>query len=314
MSCLECGRYFAHYLAMRLIRDILKEHQALGKPSVSCEFFPTKTPEGERSLLEKTIPRLKVFEPSFCSVTYGAGGSTRDKTLDIVENIQREHGLPAMAHLTCVGSRREDIDKFLIDAQARGIDNILALRGDPPEGQKEFVKPEGGFEFSYQLVEAIREHEGFSIGTAGFPEGHIACTEGREVDWQRLKAKVDCGADFVITQLFFDNSDFFSFRNYLRDLGLDRPISAGIIPILSGRQIRRFTELCGAKLPEKLCAKLDELGGDDDAVREFGIDFATQQCRELLEANVDGLHFYTLNKSYSIVRIMGNLGLSEPMP
>jgi len=295
---------------MRLIRDIFAEAREADKAVVSCEFFPTKTPEGKRSLLEKTIPRLKVFQPSFCSVTYGAGGSTRDKTLDIVENIQREHGLPSMAHLTCVGSKREDIDKFLIDAQARGIDNILALRGDPPEGQKEFVRTEGGFEFSYQLVEAIREHKGFSIGTAGFPEGHIACTEGREVDWQRLKAKVDCGADFVITQLFFDNSDFFRFRNYLRDLGLDRPISAGIIPILSGRQIRRFTELCGAKLPERLSTKLDELGDDDDAVREFGIDFATQQCQELLEANVDGLHFYTLNKSYSIVRIMANLGIS----
>ena len=295
---------------MRLIRDIFAEAREADKAVVSCEFFPTKTPEGKRSLLEKTIPRLKVFQPSFCSVTYGAGGSTRDKTLDIVENIQREHGLPSMAHLTCVGSKREDIDKFLIDAQARGIDNILALRGDPPEGQKEFVRTEGGFEFSYQLVEAIREHEGFSIGTAGFPEGHIACTEGREVDWQRLKAKVDCGADFVITQLFFDNSDFFRFRNYLRDLGLDRPISAGIIPILSGRQIRRFTELCGAKLPDRLSNKLDELGDDDDAVREFGIDYATQQCQELLEANVDGLHFYTLNKSYSIVRIMANLGIS----
>jgi len=295
---------------MRLIRDIFAEAREADRAVVSCEFFPTKTPEGKRSLLEKTIPRLKVFQPSFCSVTYGAGGSTRDKTLDIVENIQREHGLPSMAHLTCVGSKREDIDKFLIDAQARGIDNILALRGDPPEGQKEFVRTEGGFEFSYQLVEAIREHEGFSIGTAGFPEGHIACTEGREVDWQRLKAKVDCGADFVITQLFFDNSDFFRFRNYLRDLGLDRPISAGIIPILSGRQIRRFTELCGAKLPDRLSNKLDELGDDDDAVREFGIDYATQQCQELLEANVDGLHFYTLNKSYSIVRIMANLGIS----
>jgi len=295
---------------MRLIRDIFAEAREADKAVVSCEFFPTKTPEGKRSLLEKTIPRLKVFQPSFCSVTYGAGGSTRDKTLDIVENIQREHGLPSMAHLTCVGSKREDIDKFLIDAQARGIDNILALRGDPPEGQKEFVRTEGGFEFSYQLVEAIREHKGFSIGTAGFPEGHIACTEGREVDWQRLKAKVDCGADFVITQLFFDNSDFFRFRNYLRDLGLDRPISAGIIPILSGRQIRRFTELCGAKLPDRLSNKLDELGDDDDAVREFGIDYATQQCQELLEANVDGLHFYTLNKSYSIVRIMANLGIS----
>ena len=156
---------------------------------ISCEFFPAKTPAGARSLLEKTIPRLKAARPDFCSVTYGAGGSTRDSTLDIVENIQGEHGLPAMAHLTCVGSTSADIGGFLDDARARGIKNILALRGDPPEGQAEFIKQDGGFEFSFQLVEAVHAHGGFSIGTAGFPEGHIACTEGREVDWQRLKDK-----------------------------------------------------------------------------------------------------------------------------
>jgi len=299
---------------MRLIRDIFAEAREAGRAVISCEFFPTKTPEGERSLLEKTIPRLKALCPAFCSVTYGAGGSTRDKTLDIVETIQREHGLPAMAHLTCVGSTRADIGGFLDDAQARGIRNILALRGDPPEGQVEFVKPEGGFEYSYQLVEAIREHGGFSIGTAGFPEGHIACAEGRDVDWQRLKEKVDCGADFVITQLFFDNADFFRFRDHLCDLGMDRPISAGIIPVLSGAQIRRFTELCGANLTPRLISKLDELGDDDKAVREFGIDYATEQCRDLLDAGVEGLHFYTLNRSYSTIRILENLGLSEPAP
>ena len=296
---------------MRFIRDIFAEAREAGRAVISCEFFPTKTPKGERSLLEKTIPRLKALCPAFCSVTYGAGGSTRDKTLDIVETIQREHGLPAMAHLTCVGSTCADIGGFLDDAQARGIRNILALRGDPPEGQAEFVKPEGGFEYSYQLVEAIREHGGFSIGTAGFPEGHIACAEGRDVDWQRLKEKVDCGADFIITQLFFDNADFFRFRDHLCGLGMDRPISAGIIPVLSGAQIRRFTELCGANLTPRLISKLDELGDDDKAVREFGIDYATEQCRDLLDAGVDGLHFYTLNRSHSTVRILGNLGLAE---
>ncbi len=298
---------------MRFIRDIFAEAREAGRVVVSCEFFPTKTPEGGRSLLEKTIPRLKAARPAFCSVTYGAGGSTSDKTLDIVETIQREHGLPAMAHLTCVGSTRADIGRFLDDAQARDIRNILALRGDPPEGQAEFVKPEGGFEYSYQLVKAIHDHGGFSIGTAGFPEGHIACSEGREKDWQRLKEKVDCGVDFVITQLFFDNADFFSFREHLRGLGMDRPISAGIIPVLSSAQIRRFTKLCGANLTPRLVAKLDELG-DDEAVREFGIDYATEQCRDLLAAGVEGLHFYTLNRSYSTIRILENLGLAEPAP
>ena len=296
---------------MRFIRDIFTEAHSTGRVVVSCEFFPTKTPEGERSLLGKTIPRLKAAGPEFCSVTYGAGGGTRDKTLDIVEAIQRDYGLPAMAHLTCVGATCGDITGFLRDAHARGIRNILALRGDPPTGQKEFTKTEGGYEFSYQLVEAIRDHGGFSIGTAGFPEGHIACTEGREVDWGRLKAKVDCGADFVITQLFFDNDDFFRFRDHLRDLGMDRPITAGIIPILSGTQIRRFTDLCGARLPERLTQRLDDLGGDDAAVREFGIEYATEQCRGLIDDGVEGLHFYTLNKSRSTVQILENLGLAE---
>ncbi|MBL67570.1 MAG: methylenetetrahydrofolate reductase [NAD(P)H] [Verrucomicrobiales bacterium] len=295
---------------MRFIRDIFAEASAEGRPVVSCEFFPTKTPEGERSLLEKTIPRLKAAGPSFCSVTYGAGGSTRGKTLDIVEAIQNEHDLPAMAHLTCVGSTAEDIGGFLNEAQARGIKNILALRGDPPAGENVFVKPEGGFEFSYQLVEAIHAHGGFSIGTAGFPEGHIACTEGKDVDWQRLKEKVDHGADFVITQLFFDNEDFFRFRDHLRSLGMGRPITAGIIPILSGAQIRRFTDLCGAKLTPALSAKLEELGDDNDAVRQFGVQYATEQCQGLLKAGVEGLHFYTLNKSYSTVQILDNLGLA----
>ena len=167
---------------MRFIRDIFDEAREAGRTVVSCEFFPTKTPEGERSLLGKTIPRLKEARPAFCSVTYGAGGSTSGKTLGIVETIQREHGLPTMAHLTCVGSTRDDIVGFLDDAQARDIRNILALRGDPPEGQVEFVQPKGGYEYSYQLVEAIREHGGFSIGTAGFPEGHVACVEGRKMD------------------------------------------------------------------------------------------------------------------------------------
>jgi len=298
---------------MRFIRDIFAEAREAGEVVVSCEFFPTKTPEGERSLLEKTIPRLKSVGPAFCSVTYGAGGSTRGKTLDIVETIQCEHGLPAMAHLTCVGSTRDDIQGFLNEAQSRGIRNILALRGDPPAGEAEFVKQEGGFEFSYQLVEAIRGHGGFSIGTAGFPEGHIACTEGREVDWRRLKEKVDCGADFVITQLFFDNDDFFRFRDHLRGLGMDKPITAGIIPVLSGQQIRRFTSLCGARLPSPMTDRLDELGDDNDAVREFGIEYATKQCRVLLESGVEGLHFYTLNKSNSTVRILENLGLAKDL-
>jgi methylenetetrahydrofolate reductase (NADPH) len=295
---------------MRFIRDIYTEARAAKRPVISLEFFPTKTEEGERNLLEKTIPALRQLNPDFCSVTYGAGGSTRDKTLMIVDRIQREQKLPTMAHLTCVNARKDEIANVLEQARALGIKNILALRGDPPPGTGDFKKTEGGFEFSYQLVNFIREVGGFSIGTAGFPEGHIACREGKVVDWERLKAKIDCGADFVLTQLFFDNNDYFEFRDYLQNLGVTVPIVPGILPIQSASQIKKFTALCGAKLPAKLLSRLDELGADDEAVLEFGIQYATCQCEELLKRGVPGLHFYTLNKSGPTTKILKNLGLA----
>ena len=296
---------------MRFIRDILREHAEAGRPVVSCEFFPAKTPAGEATLLGKIAPRLKAIAPAFFSVTYGAGGSTRDKTLDIVETLQRDQAVPTMAHLTCVGSTRDDIGGFLDEAHRRGIRNILALRGDPPPGQKNFVKPEGGFEYSHELVSCVRDRDQFSIGVAGFPEGHIACAEGKAMDWQRLKAKMDCGADFLITQLFFDNADFFEFRDHLRGEGMTQPILAGIIPILSGRQIQRFTDMCGSKLTSEIADTLAELGDDDAAVAEFGIDYATRQCADLIANGVEGLHFYTLNKSRATVQIVRNLDLAS---
>lgn len=191
---------------MQFIRDIYTEARQAGRPVLSLEFFPTKTEEGERTLLEKTLPALMAIQPAFCSVTYGAGGGTRDRTLGIVDRIQRTQNLPAMMHLTCVNSTREELGSVLDEAKARGVQNILALRGDPPNGG-DFVKTEGGFEFSRELVSFIRERNGFSIGTAGFPEGHIAQQAGKLVDWQYLAEKVEAGADFVITQLFFDNAD-----------------------------------------------------------------------------------------------------------
>jgi len=295
---------------MQLIRDIYAGAKTGTRPVISLEFFPTKTEEGERNLLEKTIPALLQLKPDYCSVTYGAGGSTRDKTLMIVDRIQRDHQLPAMAHLTCVNATEEEIAKVLEQARGLGIKNILALRGDPPPGTGEFQKTEGGFEFSHQLVKFIRELDGFSIGTAGFPEGHIACKEGKQTDWDRLKTKIDCGADFVLTQLFFDSNDFFEFRDYLKKLGVTVPIVPGILPVQSASQIKKFTALCGAKLPQKLTTRLDELGDDDAAVSDFGIQYATCQCEELLKSGVPGLHFYTLNKSGPTTRIMKNLGLA----
>jgi methylenetetrahydrofolate reductase (NADPH) len=295
---------------MQFIRDI---HDAKrGKaPVISFEFFPPKTEEGDRNLIEKTIPALMTLKPDFCSVTYGAGGSTREKTLTIVERIQKEHGLTAMSHLTCVNSTKEQLGEVLVEARQRGIKNILALRGDPPGGVGEFQKTPGGFEFSRELVAFIKEIGGFCIGTAGFPEGHIACKEGKIVDWQRLKQKVDAGADFIITQLFFDNRDFFEFRDHVTKLGVKVPLVPGMLPILSASQIKKFTTLCGAKIPQPMMAKLEELSDNDAAATAYGIDYATKQCEELLREGVEGLHFYTLNKAHSTTAVVKNLGLAS---
>jgi methylenetetrahydrofolate reductase (NADPH) len=295
---------------VQFIRDIFRAHRDTGLPVVSLEFFPTKTVEGEQTLLGKTIPALMQLAPEFCSVTYGAGGSTRDKTLTMVERIQREHGLPAMAHLTCVNSTREQVGAILEEAKSKGIMNLLALRGDPPGGG-EFRKVDGGFEFASELVEFIHSRGEFSIGVAGFPEGHIACKEGREVDWARLKAKVDRGADFVVTQLFFENADFFRFRDHLNVLGVQVPVLPGIIPISSASQIKKLTALCGAALPDHLLQDLERVAHDDEAAAAFGIEYATRQCDELLRGGVPGLHFYTLNKARPTSQIVENLGLAS---
>lgn len=296
---------------MQFIRDIFAAKRALAQPVISFEFFPPKTEDGDRNLLQKTIPALKQLQPDFCSVTYGAGGSTRDKTLMIVDRIHREHGLTAMAHLTCVNATQKEIGEVLQQAKALGIRNILALRGDPPGGVGEFKRTEGGFEFTYQLIQFIRQMGNFCVGTAGFPEGHIACKDGKHVDWARLKAKIDCGADFVLTQLFFDNTDFFVFRDYLtKKLGVSVPISPGVLPILSVAQIKRFTALCGARLPAPLLSRLEQLGEDEKAATEFGIEYAAKQCAELLRAGAAGLHIYTLNKAYSTTQILKNLALA----
>ncbi len=295
---------------MQFIRDIYAAKLSAKKPVVSFEFFPPKTDEGDRALLEKHIPALAQTKPDFCSVTYGAGGSTRDKTLHIVDAIQQKHKLTALAHLTCVNHKRDEVGAVLEKIRLLGCKNILALRGDPPGGG-DFKKTPGGFEFASELVKFIRAQNNFSIGVAGFPEGHIANKIGKHDDWQRLKEKVDAGADFILTQLFFNNADFFEFRDYVAGkLGVKVPIVPGIVSILSAAQITKFTQLCGAKVPQSLRAKLDELANDDEACAEFGIEYATRQCEDLLRAGVPGLHFYTLNKAHSTVKILKNLRLA----
>jgi methylenetetrahydrofolate reductase (NADPH) len=294
---------------MRFIRDIHAEKQANGKPTISFEFFPFKTPEGEVAFFGKTLPALMTAKPDYASVTYGAGGSTREKTLEIVERIQNDFGLTTMAHLTCIKHTQAEIGGILDEAARRGIQNILALRGDPPPGE-EWAQSEGGFEFASELVEFLRERGGFGIGAAGFPEGHIDCGEGFEIDWRHLVGKINCGADFVITQMFFDNADYFRLADYLKGQGVAVPLFPGIIPVANAGQIKKFSAMCGAKLPESFSSRLDELGDDADAVREYGIEYATGQCRELLERGAPGLHFYTLNKSKAVLQILANLGLS----
>jgi len=293
-----------------LIRDLYAAKRAAAQPVISFEFFPPKTEDGERTFFEKALPQLAALRPDYCSVTYGAGGSTRDKTLAIVQAIQQRHGLPAMAHLTCVGATAAQLRATAERARALGIRNILALRGDPPAGQNDFHPTAGGFTFAWQLVALLRELGGFCVAVAGFPEGHIACRESRRLDWQRLKEKIDHGADFVLTQLFFDNRDYFEFRDHLTGLGVTVPLVPGILPILGAAQIKKLTALSGAKIPGPLLAKLEALADDENASAEFGIEYATRQCEELLRAGAPGIHFYTLNRVRSTTRILQNLKLA----
>jgi methylenetetrahydrofolate reductase (NADPH) len=293
---------------MKLIRDLHQAAKDSARPAISFEFFPPKTAEGEATLLERTVPALMAAAPDYCSVTYGAGGGTREKTLDTVDQIQRRHGLTTMMHLTCVGSTRQQIFDVVQQARERGIRNLLALRGDPPGGG-EYEPTPGGFAYSSQLVEFLREIGGFSVGTAGFPEGHVACKAGKQVDWGYLRDKIQAGADFVITQLFFSNQDFFEFRDYLvQRLKVSVPLIPGILPVVSRNQTKRFVQLCGAGLPVPFLSRIEALGEDDAAVTAYGIEYATQQCEELLREGVEGLHFYTLNRAHSTGAILRNLG------
>jgi methylenetetrahydrofolate reductase (NADPH) len=277
----------------------------LGKPSVSFEFFPPKNEQGFAQLYE-TIEHLKPHGPSYVSVTYGAGGSTRQKTVDLVCKIQNEIDIRAMAHLTCVGHTAEQIGGILDELWSGGIRNVLALRGDPQAGQTSFVPTEGGFAYADQLVAYVMGRHDFCIGVAGYPEGHPQCLN-RTRDLENLKRKVDNGGRFVITQLFFDNGEFYRWREQARSMGIKVPIVAGIMPITNLAQIKRFVSMCGAKIPQPLLLKLEQLENDPEAVYAAGVEYATRQCQDLLFHGVDGIHFYTLNKSKATVQICDQL-------
>ncbi|MBF0489142.1 MAG: methylenetetrahydrofolate reductase [NAD(P)H] [Candidatus Omnitrophica bacterium] len=264
--------------------------------SYSFELFPPKTEEGHLKLLN-VIEQLSALKPSFISCTYGAGGSSRGKTLDIVEYIQNQHDVPAIAHLTCVLHTKDEIKSILQDMKSRGISHVLALRGDPPKDNPHWTPGPENFQYSCELVAFIRKHFGsyFKIGVAGFPEGHILAPN-RDLDAQYLKAKIDAGADFIITQLFFNNQDYFDYVSRLKKLGVNKPVLPGILTITDYNALVRFCGVCGASIPEAVHAIFKPLADNPEETLKAGIQFATQQCQELLDKGAPGLHFYTLNK------------------
>jgi len=275
--------------------------------TLSVEFFPPKTEKGEENLFSE-IELIKRIKPAFCSVTYGAGGSTREKTVDLVETIHSGCGLDVMCHLTVVGQSKDDARAVLKKLQGYGIENILALGGDPPQGMSDWQPHPDGFHHAIDLVREAVAMNSFSVAVAGFPEVHPRAIS-RETDLRFLKEKVDAGADAIITQLFFDNEDFYLFNDDLRKLGVTVPIIPGILPLQSAPQVRRFTSLCCSKIPAQLEKALVKVENDDDAAVELGIEYATRQCDALIRFGVPGLHFYTLNKSHSVLAIHKNLGL-----
>ena len=274
-------------------------------PVFSFEFFPPKDEAGFQNLLE-TIEKLKPANPAFVSVTYGAGGSTRSKTVDLVGKIKNDIAIESMAHLTCVGHQKDEIVSVLESLQNLRIENVLALRGDPPIGEEKFIKTEGGFGYGNELVSFIKTNFSFCVGAACYPEGHIECPE-LSLDMDNLKRKVDAGVDFLITQLFFNNRHYFDFINKARQEGINIPIIPGIMPVLNLKQSQRFTKMCGASLSDSLLAKFDGVQEDPEKVREIGINHAIDQCRDLLRSGAPGIHFYTLNRSKATLAILEHL-------
>jgi methylenetetrahydrofolate reductase (NADPH) len=274
-------------------------------PAISFEFFPPKDQDGVDRLFG-TVAELAPFAPAYVSVTYGAGGSTRQLTVDLVGRIQREVGIEAMAHLTCVGATQAELGSVLDQLQQKGVENVIALRGDPPKGSTSFITPEGGFGHASELVGFIKQRGSFCIAAACYPEKHPEAASP-EADLAQLKRKVDAGAEFLISQLFFDNADYFAFVERARQLGITAPIIAGIMPVTNVSQIKRFTAMCGARMPDELIQRLEPVSADADAVGEIGVEHAVQQCRELLEKGAPGVHFYTLNRSKATVEILKRL-------
>lgn len=277
---------------IRKIVDILKEKER----TYSFEFFPPKTEKGKTRLLEETARVFTGLGPDWFSVTYGAGGSTREQTMVIVDELQKRYDVPVMHHFTCVGHSKDELKAVIEEMKRRNIRNILALRGDAPEGEQDWKPAPDGLEYCYQLIELIRSQgDSFSIGVAGFPEGHIDCPD-KETDSEYLKIKIDSGGEFVITQLFFDNKDYFEYLERTKKIGVNVRILPGIIPITDYQTLLRFCNTCGATIPQKVHDIFKPLDGNDEATYKEGVEFVVEQCNDLLAGGALGLHFYSLNK------------------
>jgi methylenetetrahydrofolate reductase (NADPH) len=278
---------------------------AAKRPLFSFEFFPPKDDAATEALLG-VVRHLQDLQPDFVSVTYGAGGSTRARTLELVTRIKREIGIEAAAHLTCVGHSRQEIQTLLDELASKGVENLLALRGDPPKGETAFKPHPEGFRYASELAGEVARAGRFCFGVAGYPEKHIEAPSF-EADLAHLKQKVDAGASFVVTQLFFQNERYFEFIERARAIGVHCPIIPGIMPVTNFAQIQRFAKLCGASIPQALREELEPRQEDPEAVTRIGIRYATDQCRELLQKGVPGIHFYTLNKSRATREILEDL-------
>ncbi|OGI30737.1 MAG: methylenetetrahydrofolate reductase [NAD(P)H] [Candidatus Melainabacteria bacterium RIFOXYA12_FULL_32_12] len=290
----------------------LKEIYNSKKPVISYEIFPPKGEGAELKVKIETLFQelntLLKYNPSFISVTYGAGGSTRERTLELVLKVKNELNIQPLLHFTCVGTEKEQTHQYIKEVQDAGIENILALRGDPPKGETKFVKPENGFGYANELVEFISFHTDLGIAVAGYPEGHQECASF-EQDIINLKKKVDAGADVIITQLFYDNAFFFNYLEKAHKAKIDVPIIPGIMIITNVSQVERMTTMCGCTIPDKIMSKLKEYQDDNKAVSEIGIEYAINQCKELLASDVPGLHFCTLNKASATDRVLKELDI-----
>ena len=285
----------------------IKDLYCSKQPVMSLEVFPPN-PDYPLETIYRTIEALRDLQPDFISVTYGAGGTSRERTVEIASHIKKAYQIETMAHLTCVGHAPEEIEAILKELAAKDIENVLALRGDPPQGETNYSAPPGHYRYAVEMVKQIRRDHAFCVGAAAYTEGHIESRRWQD-DWDHLKAKVEAGVDFLITQLYFDNRVFYNFKENILRMGVNVPVSAGIMPVLDSKRIRRMINLSGASIPAKLLQILDKYGDDPVEFEKAGLDYAINQINDLLQNGVEGIHYYTMNRAEQTRTVFQNLNL-----